>query len=832
MNALSLKEVTTRKVLVNHLPQAVSSMKPIGKLAKNQSLQLVFTLPLVNESELDELIREIYRPGSQSFRRYLSSDEFARRFAPSSEQYEQVIEFARAHSLSITETAANRVLAVVKGTVEAVESAFQVELLNYKHPGGARNFHAPDREPSVDAEIPLLHIGGLNNFIIPGSKLSRIQAREHAPGPAAGSSPDGLGNFAGWDFRKAYIPQVTGFGAGQRVGVYTPHFAVKPSDISDYQTQTKLNQPPGQNIQLPAVTFKTIVTDGQAAVFTGDVRSREVTGDIEMVIAMAPGLEEVLVYEGDETVAINRMATDNLAKQLTTSWVPPPEGQHADQIYKQMAAQGQSFFAASGDDGAYYPADPPLTPGVVPLYCDDPNITIAGGTVLNTDQDGNWSSETAWHGGGGGVSGSYLGNYALPSWQEGINMTANGGSTTMRNVPDVAMVAQSIFMVFNGQQIALDGTSFSAPLWAGLTALINEFAVSSGQQPVGFLNPALYALGNSSSYSQYFHDIQSGNNTTPFNRQPGNATQYTSVPGYDLCTGWGTPLGSNLVEALALYGAEMQATNLSPALAGAGNTIYIFATTRQGRIMYNYAKVGEAGVGWHEVEGGGQTNCAPAAAAVGNHIYLAIRGLDGTVQINQADVGHAFGGWFPAGFVTDVAPAVASVEKGVYFFAKSLDGKIMYNYAPAGGAGTGWKEVDGGGQTNVATAAGSVGNHIYLAIRGLDGSIQVNQADADQPFGAWVPGNFKSDTSPAVTGVGTGVYFFAKSTDGKIMYDYALTGHAGSGWKEVEGNGRTASAPSAGYASPILFVGIDGLDGLVQINQAQPGKPFGSWQVG
>lgn len=821
-----------RRVLENHVPQILKSMQPVGEFGKDKSLQLVLILSLRDQAELDVLLSKIYDPKSRLFRCYLTAEEFVERFAPTLEQYQQVIEFATSNSLQVRQTSPNRVIAVVEATVRSIEKVFNVRLQTYKHPDGTRNFHAPDQEPSVDIEIPLLHMGGLNDFIVPGSKLAREMSRDHVPGPAGGSSPDGAGNFSGWDFRKAYIPRVTWFGAGQRVGVYTPHFAVNPADISQYQTQTKLDQPPGQAAKLPPVTFTTIVTDGQAAVFTGDVRSREITGDIQSAIAMAPGLDEVLVYEGDALVAINRMATDNLAKQLTCSWVPPPEGKHADQIYKQMAAQGQTFFASAGDDGAYYPADPPLTPGSVPLWTDDPNITIAGGTVLSTDENGNWSSETAWNGGGGGVSASYLGNYKLPSWQEGIDMSVNGGSTKMRNVPDVALVAQGIFEVFDGNQLGLDGTSFSAPLWAGLTALINEFAVSAGLQPVGFLNPALYALGNSSNYSKFFHDIQTGNNTTPWNRQPGNASQYLAVPGYDLCTGWGTPLGIDLIQSIALYGAEMQATDTSPAIAGVKNSIYIFAKTSQGRIVYNHAQVGHAGAGWNEVEGGGQTNCAPAAAAVGNHIYLAIRGLDGNVQINQADSGHAFGDWFSADFITDVAPAVASVKKGVYYFATGVDGRIMYNYAPLGQGGAGWKEVEGNAKTNSAPAAGTVGDHIYLAIRSTDGSILVNQADTSHPFGEWFPANFNSDTSPAVAGVKNGVYYFAKTLDGKIMYNYALTGQGGSGWKEVQGNGQTASAPSAGFASGVLFVGIGGLDGLVQINQAQPGKPFGFWEAG
>ena len=159
-----------------------------------------------------------------------------------------------------------------------------------------------------------------------------------------------------------------------------------------------------------------------------------------------------------------------------------------------MAAQGQSYFQASGDDDAYYSG--------ISQSADDTNITLVGGTTLSTTGPGGaWSSETVWNwgydanasppgyiGSGGGVN---LNNVPIPTWQTGINMTANQGSTTLRNVPDVALTADNIFVeANNGQQITgVGGTSCAAPLWAGFTALVNQQAVLVGKPTVGFLNP-------------------------------------------------------------------------------------------------------------------------------------------------------------------------------------------------------------------------------------------------------------------------------------------------------------------------------------------------------
>jgi hypothetical protein len=152
-------------------------------------------------------------------------------------------------------------------------------------------------------------------------------------------------------------------------------------------------------------------------------------------------------------------------------------------------------------------------------------------------------SETTWSGSGGGISSIY----PIPDWQLGINMSANHGSTTMRNIPDVAMIAENVWeMADDGQSLAVVGTSIAAPLWAAFTALVNQQAASSGKPPVGFLNPALYAIGKGTSYTKCFHDITTGNNTS------GNSpTRFFATAGYDLCTGLGTPNGgTSLINAL------------------------------------------------------------------------------------------------------------------------------------------------------------------------------------------------------------------------------------------------------------------------------------------
>jgi uncharacterized repeat protein (TIGR03803 family) len=536
-------DAAQQQVLQGHVPVAVARLQPIARLPATNRLDLALGLPLRNREALANLLDQLYDRASPNYHHYLTPEEFAARCGPTEQDYRAVIAFANAHGLTVTGTHPNRTLLDVNGSVAQLERALHLNLRVYRHPTENRTFHAPDAEPSLDLAVPILAISGLDDFVLPrpmdlrrrqkSAASRRAEDRRALPlatdsGPEAtawttGSGP--RGTFIGRDFRDAYAPGVSLTGAGQIVGLFELD-GYFPSDITSYESLAGL----------PNVPLTNVLLNG----FSGSpgVNNDEVALDIEMAISMAPGLAAVLVYEG--TVAndvLNRMATDNLAKQLSCSWgfgsqLDPVRGQ----IYQQFAAQGQSMFQASGDSGAYA--------GAVHPPSDDPLLTVVGGTSLTTTNPGGaWVSETTWSGSGGGVSTVY----ALPTWQQGVSMATNQGSTAKRNIPDVACVAdQTLWVVVNnGEQGATGGTSAATPLWAAFTALANQQAAAAGQPSVGFLNPALYAIGKGPGYAVAFHDITTGSNVNG-----SSPTKFLAVPGYDLCTGWGTPTGSNLIAAL------------------------------------------------------------------------------------------------------------------------------------------------------------------------------------------------------------------------------------------------------------------------------------------
>jgi len=515
-----------RQVLRGHLPEAVArlNLQPAGRLPATNRLRLAIGLPWRHTNELARLLHDLYDPASPQFRRYLTCEQFTARFGPSEADYQAVSDFAARNGLEAAGTHPNRALLDVAGSVADIERVFRVKLETYQHPTEARRFYAPDAEPSLDLAVPILRLSGLESYTLPHPcvHLTHPRARSQAAS-MAGTGP--YGYFGAQDLRTAYVPNVPLTGAGQRVGLFELD-GYSARDIEAYENFAGL----------PSVTFSNVLLNGVSG--APGLNNVEVSLDIEMAIAMAPGLAEVIVYEGiDPDDVLNRMATDNLAAQLSSSWYWTPLDAFADPVFLQMAAQGQSMFQASGDAGAYGAWVAPPT--------DDPYVTQVGGTSLTLSANGrSYLSETVASFSSGGISP----NYTIPAYQQGIDMSANGGSATRRNLPDVAMAADNILLFFgNGQMGGVGGTSCSAPLWAGFAALVNEAASAAGEPAAGFLNPALYAIGKSSDYPNQFHDITVGNNTNSV-----SPTNFWAVPGYDLCTGWGTPKGSNLIASLAI----------------------------------------------------------------------------------------------------------------------------------------------------------------------------------------------------------------------------------------------------------------------------------------
>jgi len=509
-------------LLTSHVPSAVAGHGAAlaGHVDPSTPMRMQVVLPMRNKAQLRDTLSVLYNPSSPLYRHWLSVAEFTKRFGPTQKDYDTAIAFFRAQGLSVTNTAPNRYMFQVEGKAVDVERVLHVNLNLYKHPTQNRNFMAPDREPTLALNVPVQHITQLSNFVLPYSKAIRPGTGRGTQrgGALTGSGPGGM--YIGSDFRAAYYG--TGAkakldGHGQSVGLMELEGYI-PSDVPFYFTTV------GQTL---TTAVNGISVDG-TPVDCGHCDDAEQVLDIDYAISMAPGMDQVQVYVGQDPTAIeNRMATDNTSKQLSTSWGYNEDFADEDAIYQEMAAQGQSYFTASGDFSTLIDSGP--------WPEEDANIIAVGGTdLVTTGPAGAWQSEPGWEDSAAGPSVDktiLIESYQLPY----IN-AQNLGSKTLRNVADVSANADFDMYVCSRGHCSggWAGTSFSSPIWAGFNALINQRAIKKGKPTVGFLNPTIYGLAKDNK--RMFHDVI-GNKSGKF----------PAVKGYDLVGGLGSPRGAKTI---------------------------------------------------------------------------------------------------------------------------------------------------------------------------------------------------------------------------------------------------------------------------------------------
>jgi kumamolisin len=521
-------------LMTRHMREEVriGAAQPMARMEARQVMNLNIVLPLGDPAGLDSFLADVYNPASPNFHHFLTVAEFTQKFGPTQEDYDSVVAFAKANGLEVTGGSRDGMQVQVSGSVAAVEKAFHVRMLSYPRASGNGTFYGPDREPTTDLPMDLWHVSGMDNYADPHPMVhSRTEwATAHGVMPEAvvahattGSGPSGA--FLGSDMRAAYYGGTALTGAGQNLGLWE----FVGTDLADLNTYYRTT---GQTNKVP-ITLLSVDGTSTACVDNaagGNCDDTEQTLDMTQALGMAPGLASLTVYIGStDTAIISAMTTHNpLPTTIGCSWGwTPADPNTLDPYFKRMAAQGQNFFAASGDNSTWsrrneaWPAD-------------DPNVISVGGTDLVTAQAGGaWASETAWVNSGGGISPDRI---AIPAYQKlpGVINPTNRGSTTLRNGPDVAANANFTFYTCADQKGCVanefGGTSFAAPMWAGFIALVNQRLASQGKAPIGFLNPTLYSQNVTAAYSTGFHDITSG-----------KSGSFSATKGYDLVTGWGSP---------------------------------------------------------------------------------------------------------------------------------------------------------------------------------------------------------------------------------------------------------------------------------------------------
>jgi kumamolisin len=470
----------------------------------------------------------------------LSRAEYKKRHTADPDALKQVKAFGKEFNLKVEAdpTAAIRRTVQLTGAAEDIKKAFGVELnqktiegVEYRVREGAINL--PE---SLTGSV--LAVLGLDNR--PQAKPHfRMRREEPKTGLKAADTPAQPSSYTPPQVAQAYQWPATASGAGQTIGIIELGGGYRAADLKTYFQSL--------NVPNPAITSVS-VDGGKNAPSNANSADGEVMLDIEVAGSVAPGAKIVVYFTPNTdqgfTDAITTAIHDatNKPSAISISWGGPESTWTAqamtalDAACQSAAALGITITVAAGDNGS----TDGLTGNNVDFPASSPHVLACGGTELNANGS-TLISEVVWNelANNDGATGGGVSNFfPLPSWQANSNVPTASASGGGRGVPDVAGDADpnSGYNVrVDGQNTVVGGTSAVAPLWAGLVAVANQ---QLGTQ-VGFIQPAIYAAKAAAA----FNDITEGNNPA-----------FAAGPGWDACTGQGSPKASSLIPLLAPAG--------------------------------------------------------------------------------------------------------------------------------------------------------------------------------------------------------------------------------------------------------------------------------------
>ena len=423
---------------------------------------------------------------------------------------------------------------LVSGSAANMQKAFGVELKQVTD--GATTYRVREGAIHIPEELTgkIVAVLGLDNR--PQAK-AHFQIHKGAP-PESEEGVLPHGAQAAASYTPVQVAALYGFpttgATGQTIGIIELGGGYKTADITAYF----------KGLGIKAPTVSAVRVDGGKNKSDGPQGADgEVMLDIEVAAAVAPGAKIVVYFAPNtdqgfiDAIATAVHDTKNKPSVISISWGGPETSwtqqslSALDAACQSAAALGITITAAAGDNGskdgtaadvADFPASSPHV-----LGCGGTKLIGSGSTITSEVV---WNNNPATSATGGGVSTVF----PLPTWQASANVPKSGAYAG-RGVPDVAGDADPTTgynVRVDGGNYVIGGTSAVAPLWAGLIAVAN----AANKKSAGFINPAIYAAKGKAA----FRDITQGNNGT-----------YSAGPGWDACTGLGSPVGAKLVALLS-----------------------------------------------------------------------------------------------------------------------------------------------------------------------------------------------------------------------------------------------------------------------------------------
>ncbi|MDA8392649.1 MAG: protease pro-enzyme activation domain-containing protein [Actinomycetota bacterium] len=570
---------------------ATSGATTLGLTSASATLHVGVQFDPSNAAALSAFARAVSTPGSPTYRQYLSVAQFRARFGAPAAAIAATDSYLASHGLSLGPLAANGLYQPISGTASQMKAAFAVPLASVRTPSG-QVVQGATAAPSLPANLAssVVRIAGLHPWATPTPSIAKPYPMPERPVPAIAprpavasgpATPPYSSVCAGMAADPSMSPnrvagnyQLGGFYSqgnygGAAIGLIE-FSTFNPSDISTYESCLGISTP------------VTVVTTPSGA--PSNSASQEPTADIEDAVSLAPA-SHVYVYQGTGWTDVfqNAIAADQ-AKVLSASWsscpTPGDASMYASEstMFQEAAAQGQTFFAASGDAGTNTCTYTDSSGAKVPTTSDpasQPYVTGVGGTYQpSTGGPVVWNNNGSPGIGGGGVD-TML---PAPSWQSGPGVSTYGSapyctsSGGCRQVPDVSALAGNGYDMFcNGGGCGVNGwsngwsgvggTSMASPSWAAAIALVD----STCSQPVGFLNPTLYSQAAAGTAS-YLTPVTQGSNS--YQGRWGGVYVANPYGAYSPAAGLGS-LGGSGARSLAA-GQLCQATTPSQPTSGSG----------------------------------------------------------------------------------------------------------------------------------------------------------------------------------------------------------------------------------------------------------------------
>lgn len=504
------------------VPGFVGVASLVGPAPPSQQIHLVVHLAYPRPAAVAAFVESVNAPASSTYGAFMTPGQFALSFGPSAHSYSTVEYVATKAGMSVVQRYGNRKVIDLVATVAEADLLFHTVINQYNY--NNIMYYANGSPAHIPQALKglVMAVSGFDNF-----------ARKVAQPP---SVPSRAG-FGPRTIQRAYNEPIhvnsTMNGAGATIAIETAYDYLD-SDLAAFWNAFRVSR--------AGTVTRTPVTDPVNQGLPPPAPSDETTLDVEQATSSAPGAN-VVVYEASDTLnstfddMYERTVVDPHVDVVTTSFgsceagADPNDVAADNDLFQQAAAEGQTRFAASGDNGSHDCAlnSPPYglpgfpNPDSADFPASSPYIAAAGGTTLALNANHTIASETAWSGSGGGVS-AFFGR---PSYQTPVKTLAN---SHLRNVPDVALDADPntpYAMAYLGSfSLPVGGTSAVAPNLAALYAQIDGHA---GHR-LGLAQTGLYHGFRRGTYpGAAWHDVVSGNNG-----------DFSAHSGYDNVTGVGS----------------------------------------------------------------------------------------------------------------------------------------------------------------------------------------------------------------------------------------------------------------------------------------------------